>query len=119
MAANPTASERESLVREAKLQTDAIQRLEVWKRLAYSLLAVGFLLGYWGFENGGPAWSGPVGIAVAAVSAIASFVLWLGTGNAKRNVRRILEAAGVDPDQKPAAGKKPGDGKASGDGKAR
>lgn len=101
MAENPTATPREDLVKEAKLQTDAIQRLEVWKRLAYSLLAVGFLLAYWGFENGGPGWSGPVGIVVAIASGLASFVLWRGVNNAKTNVKHILGAAGVDMESKP------------------
>ena len=104
MADNPTVSKREALLTEAKLQTKAIQRLEVWKRLAYSLLAVGFLLGYWGFENGGPEWWGPAGVVLAILSAIASFILWTGTNNAKKNVKRILEAAGVDLDEKKSDG---------------
>ncbi len=37
---------RDDFIREARLQTDAIQRLNVWLRLGYSLVAVGFLLGY-------------------------------------------------------------------------
>lgn len=36
---------REALIAEAKLQTDAIQRLNVWLRLGYSFVAVGFILG--------------------------------------------------------------------------
>ena len=42
------------LVNEARAQTLAIQRLQLWLRLAYSVLALAVLLGYWGFaENGG------------------------------------------------------------------
>ena len=43
---------RDDFIREARLQTDAIQRLNVWLRLGYSLVAVGFLLGYGGFYGG-------------------------------------------------------------------
>ena len=53
---------KEELVKEAKLQTDAIQRLNVWLRLGYSLVAVGFLLGMWGMQ-GGPSWGVPLGVA--------------------------------------------------------
>ena len=38
----------QDIIREAKMQTDAIARLDVWKRLAYSLVAIGFVLGMWG-----------------------------------------------------------------------
>lgn len=37
---------RDDLIREAKMQTDAIQRLNVWLRLGYSLVAIGFLRGF-------------------------------------------------------------------------
>ena len=53
MALDTSNWTREDLVREAKLQTDAIQRLNVWLRLGYSLVAAGFIVGYWGFCGGG------------------------------------------------------------------
>ena len=52
MALDTSNWTREDLVREAKLQTDAIQRLNVWLRIGYSLLAVGFLVGYWASTAG-------------------------------------------------------------------
>ena len=53
MALDTSGWTRADLVREAKLQTDAIQRLNVWLRIGYSLLALGFIVGYWGFYGGG------------------------------------------------------------------
>lgn len=89
---------REDLLREARMQTDAIQRIYVWLRLGYSSVAIGFLLGYWGFYGSGPAFTGPVGIVLLVVGAIVSAILKLGTTNARRNVERILAAAGVPPE---------------------
>ena len=98
MALDTSNWTREDLVREAKLQTDAIQRLNVWLRIGYSLLAVGFLVGYWGFYGGGSACFGVLGVIVLVVGAVMSAVLKVGTTNAKKNVRAILDAAGVDLD---------------------
>lgn len=89
---------KSELICEAKLQTDAIQRLNVWLRLGYSLVAIGFLLGMWGVQ-GGPAWGVPVGVACLVVGVPASIILKVGTTNAHKNVERILEAAGVDVEE--------------------
>ena len=99
---------REDLVREAKLQTDAIQRLNVWLRIGYSLLAVGFIVGYWGFYGGGGTGFGVLGVVLLVLGAIVSVVLKMGTTNAKKNVRSILAAAGVDLEDydKSSGGKK-------------
>lgn len=90
-------AEREALIKEAHDQTAAILRLEVYKRLGYSAVAVGVLLGYWNMWGGGPGWAMPVGIVLLVLGALASFILYTGISNAKRNVRAILTAAGVDP----------------------
>ena len=90
----------EDFVREAKLQTDAIQRLNVWLRIGYSLLAAGFIVGYWGFYGGGGVAFGVLGVVLLVLGAIVSAVLKVGTTNAKKNVRNILAAAGVDLDEK-------------------
>lgn len=89
---------REQLVKEAKLQTDAIQRLNVWLRLGYSLVAVGFLVGMWGVQ-GGPDWGVPFGIACLVIGVPMSIILKAGTSNARKNVERMLAAAGVDVDE--------------------
>ena len=105
---------RDDLIREAKLQTDAIQRLNVWLRIGYSLLAIGFILGYWGFYGGGGTGFGIAGVVLLVVGALVSVVLKVGTTNAKKNVRAIMAAAGVDLDAKPAK-KRSGEGKADAD----
>ena len=90
---------RDDLIREAKMQTDAIQRLNVWLRLGYSLVAIGFLVGMWGMQ-GGPGWGVPAGIVCLAVGTPLSIVLKVGTTNAKKNVERMLEAAGIDVEER-------------------
>ena len=80
------------LVAEARAQTLAIQRLQLWLRLAYSVLALAALLGYWGFAEGGGMVAG-VGGAVLGVLALACvLVLRTGIANGRRNVNAMLEA---------------------------
>lgn len=100
MALDTSNWTRDDLVKEAKLQTDAIQRLNVWLRIGYSLVALGFILGYWGFYGGGGTGFGALGVVLLVLGAIVSAVLKVGTTNAKKNVRNILAAAGVDLDEK-------------------
>ena len=100
MALDTSNWTREDLVREAKLQTDAIQRLNVWLRIGYSLVALGFILGYWGFYGGGGTGFGALGVVLLVLGAIVSAVLKVGTTNAKKNVRNILAAVDVDLDEK-------------------
>ena len=104
MALDTSNWTREDLVREAKLQTDAIQRLNVWLRLGYSLVAAGFIVGYWGFYGGGGTGFGVLGVVVLVLGAVLAVVLKVGTTNAKRNVRAILDAAGVDLDARDKKG---------------
>ena len=89
---------RDDLIREAKMQTDAIQRLNVLLRLGYSLVAIGFLMGMWDMQ-GGPGWGVPVGIVCLVVGTPLSIVLKVGTTNAKKSVERMPEAAGVDVEE--------------------
>lgn len=99
MALDTSNWTRDDLIREARLQTDAIQRLNVWLRIGYSLLAIGFIVGYWGFYGGGGTGFGVLGAVLLVVGALVSAVLKVGTSNAKKNVRAILAAAGVDLDE--------------------
>ena len=89
---------RETLIKEADLQVRAIMRMEAWKRIAYSLVAVGSLLAYWQAYRDGPAWALVVGVAVLVVSVLVSLILYLVVNRAKMNVRAIMRAAGVDID---------------------
>ena len=89
---------RSDALREAQLQTVAIQRLTVWLRLAYSLVAIGFLLGYGGFFGGYGTGLGVAGVILLVLGAAASVVLKVGTTNAKKNVEKILAEAETTPD---------------------
>lgn len=86
---------RQDIIREAKMQTDVISRLDVWKRLAYSMVAIGFVLGLWGTNV-----SNTIGIVAGVVCLVvgipASIVLTVGVSRGRRNVEHMLEAAGVD-----------------------
>ena len=89
---------KSDMVREARLQTDMIQRLRTWLRLAYSLVAAGFIIGLWASQAGSLA--GMIGAGVCIVlGAPAAVVLKVGVTRAKRNVGSILEAAGVELDE--------------------
>lgn len=108
---------RDDLIREARLQTDAIQRLNVWLRLGYSLVAAGFIVGYWGFYGGGGTGFGVLGVVLLALGAVVSVVLKVGTTNAKKNVQGLMAAAGVDISKRRPAEKGDGaDDAAKGDG---
>lgn len=87
----------QDIIREAKMQVDAIARLDVWKRLAYSLVAIGFVLGMWGANV-----ANTIGIAAGVLCLVAgipaSVVLTVGISRGRNNVKHMLEAAGVDVD---------------------
>ena len=93
MALDTSNWTRDDLIREARLQTDAIQRLNVWLRIGYSLVAAGFIVGYWGFYGGGGTGFGVLGVALLVVGALVSVVLKGGTtkGGA-RAARRTRKA---------------------------
>lgn len=99
MALDTSKWGREDLIREARLQTEAIQRLDVVLRLGYSMVAIGFLLAWWGMKGAGPAWAGPVGVVLLVLGAILSAILKLGTMRARANVSSILAAAHVELDE--------------------
>lgn len=93
--------ERARLIDEADKQTQAIMRLEVYKRLGYTGVAAGALLIYWRTNLSGAAWMLPVGIVLVAICGLASVILTVGINNAKANVKAIMDAAGVDLDSIP------------------
>ncbi len=79
------------LVNEARAQTLALQKLQVWLRLAYAALALAALLGYWGFaENGGLA-PGIVGIVLGVISLGVVIVLRIGIDHGRKNVNAMLK----------------------------
>lgn len=90
---------RADLIKEAKMQTDAIQRLKVWLRLGYSLIAIGAILLIWSSSanNGAAAVAGGVCLALGTPVSV---ILKVGITRAKANVEGILSQAGVDINEK-------------------
>ena len=79
------------LVAEARAQTLALGRLQVWLRLAYSALALGALLGYWGLAKGGSRSWGIVGVVLGVVAFACVVVLRTGIAHGRKNVGAMLE----------------------------
>lgn len=86
------------------MQTRAIMRLETYKRLMYSGIAIGALLIGYGFFAGGGTTMGVIGIVLAVICTPLAIVLYIGIRNGKRNVDKILDAYkaehGVMPQEK-------------------
>ena len=80
------------LVNEARAQTLALQRLQVWLRLAYAAIAAAVLLGYWGFVEGGGIVAGVIAIVLGVISLGVTIVLRVGIDHGRRNVNAMLDA---------------------------
>ena len=85
-------TQKEFLIREAKMQTEALQRIGVWRRLALSVMVIAGLAAYMGFTQDLNILRGVFGIVIAVVSGGAAFLIRTGEKNGKRNVERILKA---------------------------
>lgn len=79
------------LVAEARAQTLAIQRLQLWLRLAYSALALGTLLAYWGFAEHGGTVAGVCGVIVGGLALVCVLVLRTGIAHGRNNVNAMLQ----------------------------
>ncbi len=79
------------LVKEADVQVRAIHRLDTWKRLAYSGLAVGTLLVGYGLSGGLGQVAVVTGVALLVISAPCAALLAVGTSRARKNVMAILD----------------------------
>ena len=86
-------TKKEFLIREAKMQAQALRRLGIWKRAALSLMVIGGLSAYTGFVTDPNIVRGVFGILTAAVSGMAAYMITLGSRRGKKNVDHILEAA--------------------------
>ena len=82
------------LIKEAKMQTEALMRLGVWQRLSLSLAAIGALLAYTGIVTSPDLLRGVSGIAIALLSGGAALLIHTGRKKGKKNVGAILKAAG-------------------------
>lgn len=80
------------IVAEARAQTLAIQRLQIWLRLAYSALALAVLLGYWGLAQGNAPVLGVIGVVMGVFALICVFVLRTGIAHGRQNVEAMLDA---------------------------
>ncbi len=79
------------LVDEARQQTLALQRLQVWLRLAYAGISIGVLVAYWGFSESGGVVFGVIGVIMAIISFAIAMVLRTGIDHGRKNVNAMLE----------------------------
>lgn len=74
------------------MQTKALQRIGVWRRMAWSVAVIGVLLTYTGFMPEISILRGVSGILMAVLGSGAAYVIGTGYKNGKKNVERMLEA---------------------------
>ena len=79
------------LVNEAREQTLALQRLQLWLRLGYSALAIGVLLAYWGFTEGSNVVLGVIGVVLGVLAFVCVVVLRTGISHGRANVNAMLD----------------------------
>lgn len=65
-------------------------RLQAYKRLAYSLVAIGVILVWWGLVGGSSRVAGIAGVVLVAIGAPSSAVLYVGIKHGKQNVENML-----------------------------
>lgn len=80
------------IVKEARAQTLAIQRLQTWLRLAYSFLALGVLIGYWGVTEKDSIALGILGGVIGTLAFVCVFVLRTGIAHGRANVNAMLDS---------------------------
>lgn len=85
------AVEKESLLIEAKMQTAALKKINVWKKLAIVVSTVGVAAAYAGL-SGTPSrlFLGILGILLIFTGFAAAAVLNLGLKNGRRNVEKMI-----------------------------
>lgn len=88
----PGASHETSdpLLKEAQDQTRALMRLQAYKRLAYSLVAIGVILVWWGLVGGSSRAAGVAGVVLVVIGVPSSAVLYVGIKHGKQNVENML-----------------------------
>lgn len=87
-----TKLSRNTLLREAAQQKDALRRLSGWLRNAMLLSSCAAVLAWWGLSGAGLRLAcGVAGIVLAAVSVACAAILGLGIRNGRRNVAHILK----------------------------
>ena len=90
------------LLKEAQDQTKALMTLQVYKRLAYSAVAIGTILILWGFFAGGGRAAGIAGIVVLVLGIPSSYILHIGIKHGQQNVRNMLDDYEIMHGKKPS-----------------
>jgi len=90
-----SSDNRSILMEEARLQTQALFWLGIWKRAALSVMAAGLVLAWWGLVLSAGIIRGVLGIAIAFAGGAAASIIRRGMVHGKKNVEQILKAAGL------------------------
>lgn len=92
---NMSEARKEFLIREARMQTKALQRLGIWKRAALSIMVIGGIMAYTGFVLDLNIVRGVLGIVTALVFGTAALLISIGRRHGKKNVENILKASEI------------------------
>ncbi|OUQ67836.1 hypothetical protein B5E53_07495 [Eubacterium sp. An11] len=86
------ALEKRNLTTEAKMQTEALKKINRWKMIAMAISTLGVALAYAGFAGliQTPL-LGVLGVAVTVISVAAALIFNLGLKNGRRNVKKMLQ----------------------------
>ncbi len=79
------------LSKEAKMQIEALKKINRWKLIAIAVSTLGVAAAYAGLAGIVPSlFLGVLGVCIAVVAAAAALVFNLGLKNGRRNVEKIL-----------------------------
>lgn len=89
------AIEKESLIKEAKMQLTALKKINAWKRSAMIISTLGVAAAYAGFlGTTSHLFLGILGILFTIAGAFAAVVMNLGLKNGRRNVEKMINVIG-------------------------
>lgn len=85
------AVEKEHLLTEARMQTAALKKINVWKKLAIVASTIGVVIAYVGLSaTPSHLFPGILGIFLMVLGFAAAAVLNLGIKNGRRNVEKMI-----------------------------
>lgn len=89
--------EKDSLVLEAKMQMTALKKINVWKKLAIIVSAIGVAIAYTGLSaTPSHLFPGILGIFLTLAGFVVAAIINLGLKNGRRNVEKMINAIEVD-----------------------
>ncbi len=98
------AVEKEHLLTEARMQTAALKKINVWKKLAIVASTIGVVIAYAGLSaTPSHLFPGILGIFLMVLGFAAAAVLNLGIKNGRRNVEKMIRV--IEGTQKAEDGK--------------